>query len=346
MPPMPDFVRPGLLNPRNVVGAIAAATVGLAAFFGVRLAFSGDEPAPTPVVVEAPAPEPEPEPEPPPPQPATEPAQRMVLVARQTIESGLRLTMEMLDWREWSGRSNIDFAVLQDEVPLETVLGALTKRRIEEGAMVTWDNLILPGGPGFLTSMLTPGFRAVTVEVDRATTAANIIRPGDRVDVILTYSGDHVPTLAGVGPVAQVIAADVLVLAVGSHTIETHPFYSGSLGDTLTRIADASPPQGDTYTLEVHARDAERLALSSRQITLALRPFSTNQSTPLYPRLVGFEDVLTTAPEPEEQPTPAPPVIIIRGAGSVQAVVDAPRTAAPTAAPTAGAPAAEGGAAS
>ena len=96
----------------------------------------------------------------------------------------------MVDWRDWSGALNTDFALLENEVSVDTVLGALTKRAIEEGALITWDKIIVPGGPGFLTSMLAPGHRAVTVEVDRATTAANIIRPGDRVDVILTYSGD------------------------------------------------------------------------------------------------------------------------------------------------------------
>ena len=68
---MADLVRPGLFNVRNVVGAVAAAAVALAAFFGIRLALSGDEPPPA--VVEAPAPAPEPEPPPPTPEPEPPP---------------------------------------------------------------------------------------------------------------------------------------------------------------------------------------------------------------------------------------------------------------------------------
>ena len=171
--------------------------------------------------------------------------------------------------------------------------------------------------------MLAPGHRAVTVEVDRATTAANIIRPGDRVDVILMYSGD-LPALAGLGPVAQMIARNVLVLAVGSYTIETHPFFAGTIGDTLAKIAETAPPQGDTYTLEVPVQDAERLALASRQITLALRPYGTNDAM-RHPRLIGFKDVITALPEPEQAQAP-PSVRVIRGVRRVESVVDAPPT--------------------
>ena len=245
MPPMPELVRPGLMNARNIGAAAVAAGVALAAFFLIRMAFPEEEPAPPPPVVEVapPAPEPEPEPEPPPPEPEPEPQSLLpvTLVAKQYIAPGVQLRADMVEWQEWSGELNTDFALLEDEVPIDNVLGALTKLAIEEGTLISWDKIIVPGGAGFLTSMLAPGHRAVTVEVDRATTAANIIRPGDRVDVILMYSGD-LPALAGLGPVAQMIARNVLVLAVGSYTIETHPFFAGTIGDTLAKIAETAPP--------------------------------------------------------------------------------------------------------
>ena len=328
MPPMPELVRPGLMNARNIGAAAVAAAVALAAFFLIRMAFPEEEPAPPPppvVEVAPPAPEPEPEPEPPPPEPEPEPQSLLpvTLVAKQYIAPGVQLRADMVEWQEWSGELNTDFALLEDEVPIDNVLGALTKLAIEEGTLISWDKIIVPGGAGFLTSMLAPGHRAVTVEVDRATTAANIIRPGDRVDVILMYSGD-LPALAGLGPVAQMIARNVLVLAVGSYTIETHPFFAGTIGDTLAKIAETAPPQGDTYTLEVPVQDAERLALASRQITLALRPYGTNDAM-RHPRLIGFKDVITALPEPEQAQAP-PSVRVIRGVRRVESVVDAPPT--------------------
>ena len=328
MPPMPELVRPGLMNARNIGAAAVAAGVALAAFFLIRMAFPEEEPAPPPppvVEVAPPAPEPEPEPEPPPPEPEPEPQSLLpvTLVAKQYIAPGVQLRADMVEWQEWSGELNTDFALLEDEVPIDNVLGALTKLAIEEGTLISWDKIIVPGGAGFLTSMLAPGHRAVTVEVDRATTAANIIRPGDRVDVILMYSGD-LPALAGLGPVAQMIARNVLVLAVGSYTIETHPFFAGTIGDTLAKIAETAPPQGDTYTLEVPVQDAERLALASRQITLALRPYGTNDAM-RHPRLIGFKDVITALPEPEQAQAP-PSVRVIRGVRRVESVVDAPPT--------------------
>lgn len=326
MPPMPEFIRPGLMNARNIAAALIAAAVALGAFFGLQLAFSNDEPPPPPVA-EAPPPEPEPppapEPEPPPvpgPVPDPQATSPVVLVAERRISAGVQLAADMVEWREWSGPLNVDFALIEGEVPLDAVLGALTKRAIEANGLVSWDTIIVPGGPGFLTSMLAPGYRAVTVEVDRATTSANVIRPGDRVDVIFKSAGGELAVLAELGPVAQVIATDVLVLAVGSHTIETHPFYAGSITATLNKIAETRPPPGDTYTLEVPTEDAERLALASRQITLALRPHRSSGSTPSHQPLVGYMNVLT-APEPEPAAGPPPSVRIIRGASSIETPV-------------------------
>ena len=111
------------------------------------------------------------------------------------------------------------------------------------------------------------------------------------------------------------------MLAVGSYTIETHPFFAGSIGETLAKIAETPTPQGDTYTLEVRVQDAERLALASRQITLALRPYGINDVA-LHPRLIGFKDVITTLPEPE-QVEAAPSVRVIRGVRSVDSVLEA-----------------------
>ena len=73
-------------------------------------------------------------------------------------------------------------------MPLESVIGAVTRRDITAGELITWENLVMSGMPGFVTAVLSPGHRAMTVSVDESTTRAQIIYPGDRVDVILVHS--------------------------------------------------------------------------------------------------------------------------------------------------------------
>ena len=314
MPQMPDFVRPGLMNTRNIVAFVASAAVAVCAFLLVRLLMSlNDEtpaPAPVPVVVTVPetlAPEPEPEPEPVP-EPEPEPVLPDVLVAKQDIDSRVLLTEEIITWREWSDELNVDLALFKGEVTKTMVVGSLTKIAFKKGDLISWNKIIVPGGQGYLPSILAPGHRAVTVQVDNITTAANLIRPGDHVDVILKYTGSHVPALAYYGPSAQVIAKNVLVLAVGSYTLPKTP--------------QDQPPQGDSYTLEIHAKDVERISLASGQITLALRPYKAAPLVSQAPRLIGFSDVFTALPEPDRPPEAPPSVRVIRGSSSVQRVLD------------------------
>lgn len=326
MPPLPNFVRPGVLNTRNVVAGVAAIALSVAVFFGVRAALDSAEEAPLPapvveeIVVAEVVPEPDPEPEPVL-EPEPEPAGPTVLLAAVAIGPGDRLVRRMVEWREWQGPMNATFVFITDETPLSVILGAIAKQPIQEGEMITWDKVIAPGAPGFLTSMLSPGHRAVTIEADRATTNANIIRPGDRVDIIVTHDGD-LPGLAGRGRIAQVIVEDVLVLAVGSTTMASHPYFSTGLVDDILNAADASPPNSDTYTLEVAVHDAERVALATRQITLSLRPFRLSEMDDYDYPLVGFSEALNVAPEPVPEPPVAPPSVrVIRGANSTEAVV-------------------------
>lgn len=248
----------------------------------------------------------------------------IVLVATRDIQPGVRLIRELVAWREWTETLDIDAALVESLTPIESVLGTVARRRIPKGGLIEWNNLILPGRAGYMTSMLTPGNRAVTIEADRATTSANIIRPGDRVDVILVSTGGNVPNLAEFGPAAQVIAQDVLVLAVGSTTLATASFFRAQAqtleqGGILDQLTDQAP-SGDTYTLEVAPEDAERVALSSGMVTLAMRSFRDAAYGDLPPRLVGFADVLRGLealegdPDPVPvAPAPPPAVRIIRG---------------------------------
>lgn len=308
------------MNPRTLIAGVAAGLVALGAFLGIRLMLPSGADAPEPVpepapVVAAPAPTAEadapPLPEPVEPEP---PAYPIILVATRDIQPGVRLVRELVAWEEWRGRLDVNSALVENITPIDAVLGTVARTRIRQGDPIEWSNVILPGRAGFMTSMLTPGHRAVTIEADQATSRANIIRPGDRVDIILVARGGNVPDLQAFGPAAQAIAHDVLVLAVGSMTLAAASYsYAQSQGvEGMVDRLIQEQPDSDTYTLEVAPEDAERVALASGMVTLALRSFRDPALGESQARLVGFDDVLDGLADLDSAP-PVPAVRIIRG---------------------------------
>ena len=323
-----DYFRPDLFRPRNLVPAGIAVVVAAAAWFAIRQ-IQPDEPPPEPQ--EASAPVEAPAPEAPPPEPEISPT---VLVASRDIGRGVLLNMDLMEWKEWLEPVDLSRAVIKDAVPLESVVGAVTRRTITAGELITWENLVMSGMPGFVTAVLTPGHRAMTVTVDEATTRAQIIYPGDRVDLILVHSpgSGGVPSEVGGndGPASQVIVRDVRVLAVGSATMDMNRYGTTSIaaGGVLQR---PEPPSGETYTLEVSTLDAERIALAAvaGRLTLVVRPVAAvaveeTVTRPPYfdfdeePKPVRFAEVMQGLGPSEEElepPPPLPRIRIIRGRG-------------------------------
>lgn len=315
-----DSIRHG-----KAIPAAVALVIAVVAWFGIQNVLFDDttDGAPALPAVHSPAPAPSPqqtEHDGPaqtvaPMQAEEPPVYPRLLVAKRDIQSGVMLISELVEWREWREPIDLNMAVLQDAVPLQVILGSVTRLAYAAGTPIAWDGIITPGGPGFIGAVLLPGMRAVTVEVDRATTSANIIYPGDRVDVIMVTAGD------GTQAAAQAIVRDVRVLAVGS-TI----FSMGRYGRvSLTKagaIEQVAPPEGENYTLEVLPVDAERIALAvnTGRLTLAMRSVA---APPAYDeeiqRPVRLSEVLVEPRLPPPAPV-APPVRIIRGNVSEKAV--------------------------
>ena len=305
------------MNPRTLIAGVAAGLVALGAFLGIRFMFAGSDDAPPPPppapVAAAPAPAAEPDAAPPPePEP---PAFPVVLVATRDIQPGVRLVRQLVAWREWRGSLDVNTALVENITPIDAVLGTVARTRIREGDPIEWSNVILPGQSRIHDLHAHAGasrrdHRSGTKQHPRA----NIIRPGDRVDIILVSKSGDVPPLRDFGPAALTIARDVLVLAVGSMTLAAASYQfaqSQGVEGVVERLIQEQP-DGDTYTLEVAPEDAERVALASGMVMLTLRSFRDPADDEIEARLVGFDDVLGGLADPDPLP-PVPAVRIIRG---------------------------------
>ncbi len=310
-----DFVRA-----RNVVPAVLALLFGVFAWFGIGpLLFGGGEDAPPP-------PEPAPVEVAPVAEAAPEPVvvYPEVLVARRDLEVGNLIGRGDLLAQEW--REPLDYGAPEDVfvTPETDVAGSVVVRRCPAGAPVAWDALIPPGGDGFLPAVLTRGARAVTVEADRATTSAGVIRPGGRVDVILVATGVAGPAGASTGPTAQYVVRDARVLAVGSDIASASSF---SLEDWAGGAQVApSGGGGSTFTLEVSPRDAERLSLArvAGELSLAMRPAAPSATPePFWPEPVRIDEVVPL-------PAAGPPALrVLRGTQSESVQVSGGESSAP-----------------
>ena len=295
---------------RAVSGAVAVA-IALLAWFGVRLILpeQAAQPAAPPPSVAAAQPAPAPEAAPPP-APTLEPdapVQPKVLVATRPLEAGIMLVSGIVEWREWRDEVDLELFILDGIVSLEAILGSVTRRAFAAGAPISWDGIIVPGGPGFIGAVLGPGMRAVTISVDPATTSANIIYPGDHVDVILVAAADA----AGGELAAHAIVEDVRVLAVGSTTLtlDRFPARAGLL-EGLGEVgqngvgAMAGLPRSDSYTLEVGPRDARRIALAATSGNIILTTRSIAPPSFLdydgFDLPVRWDEVMVPEPLPEE----------------------------------------------
>lgn len=320
-----------MFNARNLIAGGLAVVVVLGAWFGLRTLFSGDAEQPPPPTAAAP----EPVADAPPPEEPEEVVEveeevektavhPMVLVAKRRIQAGEMLVPDALDWRPWRQPINTEFALVKnsddsffdeaEEASIDNVLGAVARAHIEAGEPIFWRDLIGPDAPGFITAVLAAGHRAVTVNVAGAAANAGVIHPGDRVDVILIYSqGQGGQALAALGPVAQVIASNVRVLAIGSTVLRMRPQGRAGLGGDW-----APAPDGGTFTLEVPPADAERIILADAtgQLDLALRsvlPSADGEGRDGSSRLVDLDDVMRPPATPPG--VEAARVRIIRGNG-------------------------------
>ena len=183
-----------------------------------------------------------------------------LLVATKPIEVGTVLTDGMLAPRDVPVAYVESRAVRASEKA--RVLGLRVSTRVQPQQTVMWtDMAITADDRRDLSSLVEPGMRAITVRAkgggnDRAN---ELIRPGDRVDVVLTTSGatDKDPQ------VSKVLFQNVLVLAVGLDT--------GNDGAGSDKRASVSHDSVLTLSLTIREAQMESLAAEKGRLSVALR---------------------------------------------------------------------------
>lgn len=231
-----------------------------------------------------------------------------VLVARQQIPVGTRLTLDFLEKNvrvdRWPAEHVPDHAVV-DRV---SIANWRVRNTIYPGEPVFDFKLASPDGVGALPMMIASGMRAFTVRVDDVTGVSGFIVPESYVDVIGTFKNVRHPMFDhGRGETfSRMILEHVKVVASGKRLHESE-------GDG--RDLGRGPQRETTVTLEVTPAQAEVLALAELEgtIHLALRGYDDTEvvgtSGISREELLGLPLMDTPAAEPvdvDEAPAPAP----------------------------------------
>jgi pilus assembly protein CpaB len=227
------------------------------------------------------------------------------LAAAADIPAGQILQGPHLEWTDWP-EDAVKEGFVRDEGDGHAFEGAVVRSLLLAGEPVTDRRVVKPGDRGFLAAMLTPGRRAVSVDVDAATGIAGLVFPGDRVDVVLT----HVIEQTNTGTrrrASETVLSDIRVLALDERV------------DNQT----GEPLVAKTATLELTAKQVEvvtvaaqlgRLSLSLRSLARADEP----ETSPTGRRYtLDSEASALLAPKPTRGPQPRTELVtVIRGGES------------------------------
>lgn len=191
---------------------------------------------------------------------------RVVLVAARSIPAHATITAAMLG----TALRPADAVDPDALVVPASAIGSLAVNDIPAGSALTSSKLMhvaLAGLPG----RVHVGMRAVSIAIDRVKGVSNLIRAGDRVDVIAAT----VPR-PDVAPKAVTIIRGATVLSVGTMTDATAsppPDASGSIiqSQFLTATLEVTPKQADLLTL-ADVNTMLRLALRSPKENLRSLP--------------------------------------------------------------------------
>jgi pilus assembly protein CpaB len=167
-------------------------------------------------------------------------------------------------WIDWPKNSVPQGALSKSETPnaKDDVKSSYVRIPISNGEPMRRDRLIKGVTAGLMSTMISPGKRAIAIDVAPNTTAGGFILPNDRVDVLRTYrDGEMTKELGHEVVESEVVLLNVRVLA---------------MGQTIEKKGNEPVVTGATATLELDPRQAELVVLAQRtgQLALSLRPIT------------------------------------------------------------------------
>lgn len=197
--------------------------------------------------------------------PAAPPA--MMVVAKRDIALGALIQstadLEMVPPAEGAKPEEV---IIDSSGSLDSFNGAVVRRQLRAGEPVPKNALVRPNEGGFMSAVLEPGMRAVSLAVNATSGNAGFISPGDRVDLIVTHrirSSGPQETGSKDSVVSETFVRDVRVLAV----------------DQMLDNPENKAILAKTVTVEVNDQQAEQIAVATEMGKISMSLRSTGVAT-------------------------------------------------------------------
>ena len=112
-----------------------------------------------------------------------------VLVSLRDLRVGESLSEADLGWTEWPDDLVQLNHITQDNQPdaVQDFSGTVVRLPIFEQEALLAQKVVSRGETGIMAALLSPGKRAVAIEISEESASGGFILPDDRVDVILTH---------------------------------------------------------------------------------------------------------------------------------------------------------------
>jgi pilus assembly protein CpaB len=201
------------------------------------------------------------------------------LVAAHPLPAGTLVRQEDFATRSAPSGSVPPEAIVETPDARIGLRGSLIRRWLDTGTPVTAADVLRPRDRGFLASVLEPGTRGISINVDAETGVSGLIWPGDHVDVVLTHEMQNEDPAHKT--VSETVLQDVRIIAIDQKIVQGAPDNNTSAGE-LAR----------TVTLQVVPEQVEKVTVAGRlgKLSLAMRSAVQEQDA-VAPKTVSGADV-------------------------------------------------------
>jgi pilus assembly protein CpaB len=251
------------MNVKSVILIVAALLFAGGTAFVASKMLGHKAPAPQAQVQEAPA--------------------KKVLVAKGNLPAGTFIKEEDVSWQKWPVDGVNDTYLLEGQADINNIVGAVVRKGIVAGEPITEAQIARPGDRGFLAAVLTPGMRAISIDVNDPSSVTGLVFPGDRIDLLLNMQF----TIKEIAPDGSLQTSDY------------HPQTSETILENVRLLAtdrnlndiDSEPKKLNTVTIEVTPKQAEmvKVAASMGQLNLALRGLGMPDGTKSGPTVASAQ---------------------------------------------------------
>ena len=199
-----------------------------------------------------------------------------VLMTIRAVPAGTLLRPEDIGWKEVAPGEVRPGNLVRGQISETELVGAISRRAYAANEVLIEAEFVKPSERQFLAALLKPDTRAVSISVDAPQSAAGLILPGDRVDVILTQNLNVGDSAAAPGNkwVSETVLRNVRIIAVDqSLSTAVKP---GGTPRAILPMTEARAPK--TVTFELTERQAERLFVAAQlgRLQFSVRPLEAH----------------------------------------------------------------------